>query len=102
MCTVAMNLASTGILDGKKCSVHWNSADRLRKLFPRVSVQPDRLITDEYCIYTNGGGYSFLNLVIYLIEKFYDREDRKSTRLNSITNAHLVCRLLLEKKKHNP
>src|SRR3546814_10823995 len=29
--------------------------------------------------------------------------DRKSTRLNSVTNAHLVCRLLLEKKKtyHN-
>src|SRR3546814_2097696 len=27
--------------------------------------------------------------------------DRKSTRLNSITNAHLVCRLLLEKKKPN-
>src|SRR3546814_4693003 len=26
------------------------------------------------------------------------RGDRKSTRLNSITNAHLVCRLLLEKK----
>src|SRR3546814_3581356 len=26
------------------------------------------------------------------------RRDRKSTRLNSITNAHLVCRLLLEKK----
>src|SRR3546814_11058296 len=29
------------------------------------------------------------------------RADRKSTRLNSVTNAHLVCRLLLEKKKHN-
>src|SRR3546814_6873809 len=28
-----------------------------------------------------------------------DRPDRKSTRLNSVTNAHLVCRLLLEKKK---
>src|SRR3546814_5950208 len=27
--------------------------------------------------------------------------DRKSTRLNSITNAQLVCRLLLEKKKQN-
>src|SRR3546814_2780310 len=26
--------------------------------------------------------------------------DRKSTRLNSVTNAHLVCRLLLEQKKH--
>src|SRR3546814_10698306 len=29
------------------------------------------------------------------------RSDRKSTRLNSVTNAHLVCRLLLEKKKTN-
>src|SRR3546814_6178525 len=29
------------------------------------------------------------------------QEDRKSTRLNSITNAHLVCRLLLEKKKNS-
>src|SRR3546814_4899063 len=28
-------------------------------------------------------------------------QDRKSTRLNSVTNAHLVCRLLLEKKKKN-
>src|SRR3546814_6828360 len=27
--------------------------------------------------------------------------DRKSTRLNSVTNAHLVCRLLLEKKPKN-
>src|SRR3546814_8884032 len=28
-----------------------------------------------------------------------DGQDRKSTRLNPVTNAHLVCRLLLEKKK---
>src|SRR3546814_10028616 len=26
--------------------------------------------------------------------------DRKSTRLTPVTNAHLVCRLLLEKKKN--
>src|SRR3546814_6148517 len=27
-------------------------------------------------------------------------QDRKSTRLTPVANAHLVCRLLLEKKKH--
>src|SRR3546814_4863189 len=27
--------------------------------------------------------------------------DRKSTRLTPVTNAHLVCRLLLEKKNDN-
>src|SRR3546814_9695761 len=30
-----------------------------------------------------------------------DDVDRKSTRLNSVTNAHLVCRLLLETKKNS-
>src|SRR3712207_8011470 len=29
-----------------------------------------------------------------------DRGDRKSTRLNSQSRQYLVCRLLLEKKKH--
>src|SRR3546814_8603964 len=29
----------------------------------------------------------------------HDRRDRKSTRRTPVTNAHLVCRLLLEKKK---
>src|SRR3546814_3134671 len=28
-------------------------------------------------------------------------QDRKSTRLTPVTNAHLVCRLLLEKKNKN-
>src|SRR3546814_9195641 len=29
---------------------------------------------------------------------FRNSRDRKSTRMNSVTNAHLVCRLLLQKK----
>ena len=74
MCSGAMLLASTGLLDGKSCSIHWNTADKLKSLFPKVIVKPDCLITDEHRIYTNGGGYSFLNLVLYLIEKYYDRE----------------------------
>src|SRR3546814_7580361 len=37
------------------------------------------------------------NTTIY--DRFHaDQADRKSTRLNSITNAHIVCRLLLAKK----
>ncbi|GAA4782827.1 helix-turn-helix domain-containing protein [Olivibacter ginsenosidimutans] len=74
MCTGALILASTGLLDGKNCSIHWNAADYLKRRFPKVIVKPDQLITDEHGIYTNGGGYSFLNLLLYLIEKYYDRE----------------------------
>lgn len=74
MCSGAFMLASAGMLDGRNCSTHWGFADTFRNLFPKVNLQPEKLITDENGIYTNGGGYSFLNLVIYLVEKYYDRE----------------------------
>ena len=74
ICTAAFVLASSGLIDGKNCSTHWVAADRFKSQFPKVIVQAEKLITDEYGIYTNGGGYSFLNLMIYLVEKYYDRQ----------------------------
>ncbi len=74
ICTGAFLVASSGLLDGKSCSTHWSVADNFRTMFPTVNLQTDKLITDEAGIYTNGGAYSFLNLVIYLVEKYYDRQ----------------------------
>lgn len=74
MCTGTFMLASAGLLDGRNCSTHWHAAESFRALFPQVKLQPDQLITDENGIYTNGGAYSFLNLVLYLVEKYYDRQ----------------------------
>ncbi len=73
ICTGAFILAASGLLDGNKCSTHWAAAENFSVLFPKVNLQPDHLITDEKGIYTNGGAYSFLNLMIYLVEKYYDR-----------------------------
>ncbi|MBI3520205.1 MAG: helix-turn-helix domain-containing protein [Bacteroidetes bacterium] len=74
MCTGAFLLASTGLLKGKNCSTHWIAADSFKKLFPDVNVVTDKVITDERGIYTNGGAYSFLHLLLYLVEKYCDRE----------------------------
>ena len=73
ICTGAFLLASTGLLDGKSCSTHWSATESFRTMFPYVRLLEGKLITDEKGIYTNGGAYSFLNLVVYLIEKYYDR-----------------------------
>lgn len=73
ICTGAFMLASSGLLDGKNCSTHWAVAEQFRSMFPKVNLQTDKLITDENGIYTNGGAYSFLNLLLYLVEKYYDR-----------------------------
>ncbi|MDQ6762657.1 MAG: DJ-1/PfpI family protein, partial [Bacteroidota bacterium] len=74
ICTGTFMLAAAGLLDGKVCSTHWSVAENFRRMFPHINLQTDKLITDEKGIYTNGGAYSFLNLMIYLIEKYYDRQ----------------------------
>ena len=74
ICTGAFILAATGLRDGKSCSTHWTATDHFRTMFPKVNLQADKLITDENGIYTNGGAYSFLNLILYLVEKYYDRQ----------------------------
>ena len=73
ICTGAFMLAASGLLDGKSCSTHWSVTENFRQMFPKVNLQIDELITDEKGIYTNGGAYSFLNLMIYLIDKYYYR-----------------------------
>jgi transcriptional regulator GlxA family with amidase domain len=73
ICTGAFLLAATGLLDGKSCSTHWGAAADFRRMFPNVHLT-ENLITAEQGIYTNGGSYSFLNLVLFLVEKYFDRE----------------------------
>lgn len=74
ICTGAFLLASTGLLTGRSCSTHWYAEEAFKKMFPNVKLQSGKLITDEKGIYTNGGAFSFLNLLIYLVEKYYDRQ----------------------------
>ncbi len=74
LCISSFFLASTGLLDGKPCSTHWQSAPMFRELFPNVILTDERIVTDSGGIYTSGGAYAFTNLIIYLIEKFAGRE----------------------------
>jgi transcriptional regulator GlxA family with amidase domain len=74
ICTGAFLLAATGLLDGRACSTHWNAAADFKRLFPCVELHTDKLITADKGLYTNGGAYSFLNLMLFLVEKYFDRD----------------------------
>jgi transcriptional regulator GlxA family with amidase domain len=73
ICSGAFILAATGLIDGKTCSTHWNVAANFRRLFPGIHLEIDKLITVERGIYTNGGAYSFLNLILFLVEKYFGK-----------------------------
>jgi transcriptional regulator GlxA family with amidase domain len=73
LCIGAFLLASTGLLNGRKCATHWMYANDFRNMFPEVEVVVEKIITDEHGIYSSGGAFSYLNLMLHLIEKFAGR-----------------------------
>lgn len=73
LCLGAFLLASTGLLDGKRCSTHWGFTDLFREMYPRVDVQDGKIVTEENRIYSSGGANSYWNLLLHLVEKYTDR-----------------------------
>lgn len=73
-CIGSFFLASTGLLNGKPATTHWGYANEFRAMFPAVTVLDEKIMTEKDGIYTSGGAYSYLNLVLYLIEKHFGRD----------------------------
>ena len=74
LCIASFFLAGTGLLNGKQCATHWTAANDFRAMFPDVNLVDDKIMTEEDGIYTSGGAYSFLNLLVYIIEKYGGRD----------------------------
>ncbi len=74
LCVGAFLLASTGLLNGKKCSTHWGFQNEFREMFPEVEVIDGSIITEEHRLYSSGGANSYWNLLLHLVEKYTDRE----------------------------
>ena len=74
LCVGAFLLASTGLLNGKKCSTHWGYQSEFREMYPDVEVVEGGIVTEEERIYSSGGAHSYWNLLLYLLEKYTDRE----------------------------
>jgi transcriptional regulator GlxA family with amidase domain len=74
LCLGAFLLASTGLLNGRKCATHWMAAGAFKQMFPEVELVTEKILTDEQGIYSSGGAFSYLNLILYLIEKYAGRE----------------------------
>ncbi|SKB34962.1 GlxA family transcriptional regulator [Daejeonella lutea] len=74
LCIGAFLLAETGLLNGKKCSTHWAHISEFREKYPQIEVEDGAVITEHDNIYSSGGASSLWNLILYLVEKFSDRE----------------------------
>ncbi|HPM32949.1 MAG TPA: helix-turn-helix domain-containing protein [Chryseolinea sp.] len=74
LCLGAFILASTGLMNGKKCSTHWLFANEFREMFPEVMLVDSKVITEQNGLYSSGGASSYWNLLLHIVEKYTNRE----------------------------
>lgn len=74
LCFGAGLLAAAGLLDHTPATTHWMFAEQLKSHFPNIQLKKNSIITEKDGVFTSGGAYTSLNLLIYLIEKMYGKK----------------------------
>ena len=74
ICAGAFFLAETGLLDGKIATTHWGFAEEFKQRYPQIKLRPERLISDEGSLLCSGACSSYIDLSMYLIERYCGRK----------------------------
>ena len=67
VCSGALVLAAAGLLDGKRATTHWRRAPQLARLFPEVTVEPDRIFVKDGKVWTSAGITAGIDLALAMI-----------------------------------
>lgn len=85
ICSGVFVLAQAGLLDGRRATTHWRYTETLRRLHPRVLVDPDVLSVDEGTILTSAGSAAGIDLCLHLV-----RRDFGPARANEVARRMVV------------
>jgi transcriptional regulator GlxA family with amidase domain len=70
LCTGTYLLARSGLLDGYKCTIHWEHIVGIREEFPRLRVS-DELFEIDRDRFTCAGGQASLDMMLNMISESY-------------------------------
>jgi transcriptional regulator GlxA family with amidase domain len=69
VCSGVFLLAAAGLLDGRRCTVHWHHAEELARAYPRLTVEPDVLYVDEDPVITSAGTAAGIDACLHIVRK---------------------------------
>ncbi|MEM1075858.1 MAG: DJ-1/PfpI family protein [Pseudomonadota bacterium] len=67
ICTGAMLLAATGLLNGRQAVTHWSFCERLAVKHPEVKLQPDRIYTKDSNVWTSAGVSAGIDMALAMV-----------------------------------
>jgi len=69
VCSGAFLLARAGLLDGRRATTHWSDCDRLARLFPATTVEPDPIFVRDGNVWTSAGVTAGMDQALALVEE---------------------------------
>jgi len=73
LCTASYTVAKAGLLDGKKCTIHWENHDSFEEEFIEVELTKSVYVVDGNR-YSSAGGMSSLDLMLNVIASDHSQE----------------------------
>jgi transcriptional regulator GlxA family with amidase domain len=73
LCTASYTVAKAGLLDGKKCTIHWENHDSFEEEFIEVELTKSIYVVDGNR-YSSAGGMSSLDLMLNVIASDHSQE----------------------------
>jgi transcriptional regulator GlxA family with amidase domain len=77
-CTGAFILAEAGVLNGRRATTHWAFAHELKRRFPEVSVEEDRIYMVDGSVWTSAGMTAAIDLALAMVERDHGAEVARS------------------------
>ena len=68
ICTGAFVLAAAGVLNGRRATTHWANARDLKRRYPAVKVEEDRIFIADDKVWTSAGMTACIDLSLALVE----------------------------------
>lgn len=85
VCSGVFVLGAAGLLDGRRCTVHWMGAEELRARHPEAVVDPDVLFVDDGDLITSAGTAAGIDACLHLV-----RREQGSAVVNVIARRMVV------------
>jgi len=79
VCSGAYLLGAAGLLDGRKCTMHWHHAADFAARFPKADVDPDVLFVDDGNIISSAGTAAGIDACLHLVRRELGRPSRRSS-----------------------
>jgi transcriptional regulator GlxA family with amidase domain len=87
-CTGSYVLAKAGVLDGYRCSIHWENIASLTDMFPKVQVRRSIYTIDRDRL-TSSGGTTPIDMMLYLVRR--QLRESRSNSFTSVSVTRMTC-----------